>query len=91
MRTPAQIAQLLTIKREREIVEGVSKRESRRKDKCAPARPWLDGDWAAGMCCDAGVLCCAGQTKHEHTAWSTARSLWRYFAHPVYQLLFFVR
>ncbi|KAK9841745.1 hypothetical protein WJX81_000253 [Elliptochloris bilobata] len=28
-----KIAQLLTIKRERELVEGISKRESRRKDK----------------------------------------------------------
>ena len=58
-----QIAQLLTIKREREIEEGVSKRESRRKDKCAPARPWLDGGLGRRRALQRRVLCFDEQAR----------------------------
>ncbi len=40
-----QIARLLTIKREREIVEGISKRESRANNRCAVGGVWKHICW----------------------------------------------
>ncbi len=55
---PAQIAQLLTIKREREITEGVGKRASRQKDKCAARGPSLRLGLVAGRAVAVAAAFC---------------------------------